>query len=257
VVDQALEYIYRTIRVLGSVLLATIIILTCVDVFMRYVFHDPVYGSNDMIQFLLAGMVFCGIAMVTFHRSHIVVTIFEPALLKMIPRTYRAITVLSNLFGIVLVAFLVIRFTDFQYQMHAETDTLFMSWGHLGVGLSILSVIGVAFGIRAMSRPRRFGSFRPYRGAIVADLKPALIELEEAQKYAWCACGLSKKQPFCDGSHKTTDMKPLLFKADRSEPRALCTCKQSNNAPYCNGTHNDIGGIPEAPKLHSDVITGE
>lgn len=30
---------------------------------------------------------------------------------------------------------------------------------------------------------------------------PIDVELKKGKSYAWCACGLSKKQPFCDGSH--------------------------------------------------------
>ena len=27
------------------------------------------------------------------------------------------------------------------------------------------------------------------------------VEVEKGKSYYWCACGQSKKQPFCDGSH--------------------------------------------------------
>ena len=37
----------------------------------------------------------------------------------------------------------------------------------------------------------------------VAARQPAAVTLEAGKKYAWCRCGESKKQPFCDGSHKT------------------------------------------------------
>lgn len=34
---------------------------------------------------------------------------------------------------------------------------------------------------------------------------PFKVELEGAAKPAWiCGCGLSSKQPYCDGSHKNT-----------------------------------------------------
>ena len=41
------------------------------------------------------------------------------------------------------------------------------------------------------------------KAPIVLDLKPG--------KYAWCACGKSSNQPFCDGSHKGSGMAPQLF----------------------------------------------
>jgi len=30
---------------------------------------------------------------------------------------------------------------------------------------------------------------------------PYKVKVEKGKTYSWCACGLSQKQPFCDGSH--------------------------------------------------------
>ena len=38
---------------------------------------------------------------------------------------------------------------------------------------------------------------------------PAGIQVEKDKNYAWCSCGLSEKQPFCDGKHKTIEGMPL------------------------------------------------
>ena len=32
---------------------------------------------------------------------------------------------------------------------------------------------------------------------------PTGVTVEKGKTYAWCTCGLSVKNPFCDGSHKT------------------------------------------------------
>jgi len=32
--------------------------------------------------------------------------------------------------------------------------------------------------------------------------KPYASEVEEGKTYYWCACGQSKNQPYCDGSHQ-------------------------------------------------------
>ena len=31
---------------------------------------------------------------------------------------------------------------------------------------------------------------------------PYKVIIEKGKTYFWCACGLSQKQPFCDGAHK-------------------------------------------------------
>ena len=47
--------------------------------------------------------------------------------------------------------------------------------------------------------------------AIIAANKPIEVALKKDQKMAWCTCGRSKDQPYCDGSHRGTDFKPLMF----------------------------------------------
>jgi len=45
---------------------------------------------------------------------------------------------------------------------------------------------------------------------------PKYVTVEQGKKYYWCACGLSKKQPFCDGSHKSAPelgLKPVEWVA--------------------------------------------
>lgn len=74
----------------------------------------------------------------------------------------------------------------------------------------------------------------------IAAKNPAKVELEAGKTYAWCACGHSQSQPFCDGSHKTTDFKPLVFKAEETKTAFLCQCKHSSNKPFCDGTHKKL-----------------
>ncbi|MCZ6786111.1 MAG: glutamate synthase-related protein [Planctomycetota bacterium] len=70
----------------------------------------------------------------------------------------------------------------------------------------------------------------------IADLKPAVLDLEPGE-YHWCACGESKSQPYCDGSHRTTSFTPVAFQVDEAAKAALCMCKHTKNPPYCDGTH--------------------
>jgi len=72
---------------------------------------------------------------------------------------------------------------------------------------------------------------------IIANNSPAAIDLEEGKPYAFCACGRSDNQPFCDGSHRGTGLGPKPFKAEKTGKAYLCQCKQSGNLPFCDGTH--------------------
>ena len=68
--------------------------------------------------------------------------------------------------------------------------------------------------------------------------KPYASEVEAGKTYYWCACGRSKNQPFCDGSHLGTDFQPVEFTAEKNETVYLCGCKKTGNAPFCDGSHN-------------------
>ena len=65
-----------------------------------------------------------------------------------------------------------------------------------------------------------------------------VVEVKKNKSYFWCSCGLSSKQPFCDGSHKNTEFNPVKFIADETKKMFFCTCKQTNNQPFCDGSHN-------------------
>ena len=76
---------------------------------------------------------------------------------------------------------------------------------------------------------------------VVAQASPFEVSLNAGAKYAWCSCGLSSSQPFCDGAHKETDdLKPIVFVAEKEETVYLCGCKQTKNGPYCDGTHSTL-----------------
>ena len=68
---------------------------------------------------------------------------------------------------------------------------------------------------------------------------PYILDMEPG-KYAWCACGLSENQPYCDGSHRTTDITPVIVEITESKKVAWCGCKNSVNAPYCDGSHKKL-----------------
>ncbi|MFL3656846.1 MAG: CDGSH iron-sulfur domain-containing protein [Opitutales bacterium] len=43
--------------------------------------------------------------------------------------------------------------------------------------------------------------------------RPTKVDLEADETYAYCACGQSANQPFCDGAHRGSGFRPHIFKA--------------------------------------------
>ncbi len=75
---------------------------------------------------------------------------------------------------------------------------------------------------------------------ICPNRKPMEVPVEGGKVYWWCTCGKSKKQPFCDGSHKGTSFVPLKYEpAPGDKTAVLCQCKRTGNKPFCDGTHTN------------------
>jgi CDGSH-type Zn-finger protein len=69
----------------------------------------------------------------------------------------------------------------------------------------------------------------PARGPYVLDMQPGV--------YAWCACGKSRKQPFCDGSHAGGPFVPVIEQITAPRRVAWCGCKRTRTKPFCDGAH--------------------
>jgi len=74
----------------------------------------------------------------------------------------------------------------------------------------------------------------------IARKGPFAIEVEAGKSYWWCACGKSRTQPFCDGSHSGSEFAPLEYKADENKTIWFCGCKHTASAPMCDGSHSKI-----------------
>ncbi|KAM6114819.1 CDGSH iron-sulfur domain-containing protein 3, mitochondrial [Phoenicopterus ruber ruber] len=76
---------------------------------------------------------------------------------------------------------------------------------------------------------------------VPAAKQPFPVELKAGKKYAWCACGHSGSQPFCDGAHKKAapGVSPLRFTPEEDATAWLCGCKRTRTPPYCDGTHKE------------------
>jgi len=74
----------------------------------------------------------------------------------------------------------------------------------------------------------------------ICQRAPYPVTVEAGKTYFWCACGESKNQPFCDGSHKGSDFAPVRFPAEKDGVVYFCGCKHSGNGALCDGSHSKI-----------------
>jgi CDGSH-type Zn-finger protein len=76
--------------------------------------------------------------------------------------------------------------------------------------------------------------------ATIAGTEPIGIAVKAGRDYWWCACGRSKNQPFCDGSHAGSPFSPVKWTAPESAEVFFCTCKQTTTQPLCSGAHEAL-----------------
>ena len=60
------------------------------------------------------------------------------------------------------------------------------------------------------------------------------IEVKQGQSYSFCACGLSKEMPICDGAHKGTGMKSHKY-----------TAAKTGKITFCHNTNDNTGEVNE------------
>lgn len=78
---------------------------------------------------------------------------------------------------------------------------------------------------------------------VIPQKFPVAVEVQKDKKYAWCSCGLSQNQPFCDGAHKsnTTELRPKIVTFDETKTVYWCCCKHTQSElGLCDGTHKTL-----------------
>lgn len=94
------------LEVVSSIVLFSLMLLTCSDVVGRYVFNNSINGTTELTELALSLIIFCQIPVVTLSASHVVVDILDRAL----PAAFiRWSGVLSNLLVAVGFYFLAVR----------------------------------------------------------------------------------------------------------------------------------------------------
>ncbi len=73
----------------------------------------------------------------------------------------------------------------------------------------------------------------------IAQKSPYVMDMK-AGKYAFCTCGESEKQPFCDGKHVTTEFTPEIVVLEEDQKVAWCGCKHTHKGAFCDGTHSKV-----------------
>lgn len=134
-VDRA---IVPALAVLAAIILLCLMLLTCVDVVGRYFLNKPVYGGFEITEMLLAGLIFCGLPLVTLRNDHVTVDLFDSITPDWV---YRLQHIFACLVGFVATVFLSWRLWVRAVSMNAAGETtaqLKLNISYLTYAMSIL-----------------------------------------------------------------------------------------------------------------------
>lgn len=76
-IDVFLRTVKRTCETLGIIVLFTMMSLTGVDVFARYLFNSPIRGAFELTEIMLALLVFLSFPVAALSNSHISVEVID------------------------------------------------------------------------------------------------------------------------------------------------------------------------------------
>lgn len=66
------------LRYFGGLLIFCLMVLTCVDVFGRYVLDRPLIVATELTEVLLSLVIYAGLPLVALRNAHVTVDLFDP-----------------------------------------------------------------------------------------------------------------------------------------------------------------------------------
>ncbi len=103
-----------------ALILACIMLLTCVDVAGRYVFSEPVPGALEVTEIMMGALIFASLPLVTLRNQQVTIDLFEPFIPKPIKH---ALQVLIQIVGSLCLAMIAWRLWVKAGQMIQQGDT--------------------------------------------------------------------------------------------------------------------------------------
>ncbi len=111
--EKTLFPIGRFLLLIGQFILVLMVMLTVVDVFLRYVFNRPILGSYELTEFMMAILVFASVGYTMAVRGHVVVDLVFTRLPKRAQALVECI--------ISLIAFILFAIVTWRNVLHART----------------------------------------------------------------------------------------------------------------------------------------
>ena len=148
----------------SSLVLFTLMAMTCVDVVGRYFFNAPLDGATELTQIMMGLIVFAILPTVCYHEEHVSVDLMD----LWVPANWinARQTILSLLMGVMMaaVSWRVWISADFMADYGDATEFLAIPYAPITYFIAVMSAIAaIAFGFNAMRYARAKGPMSPDR----------------------------------------------------------------------------------------------
>lgn len=129
--------IRRCLEVLASVALLLMLVITVIDVVGRYFFNAPLPGGVELVEIMLAMVVFAAFPLITWNEEHICVDLLDDWFPKTMVSLRQFVISLGCAFALGLVAWKVWGLGTRSLSYEEETDILAIPLGYVMYFISV------------------------------------------------------------------------------------------------------------------------
>ena len=146
---RLLNQVSRGVSILAIASLLTMMLLTVSDIFMRYVFKNPIVGSVELVEYLIVVAGFLGVAWCTFRGGHLKVGVIVDRMRPRVQAITDSITLFLGITVVPLVAWqLFVRAREAQLEGLRSyildlPDFIFLVVAGVGYALFFLALLPV------------------------------------------------------------------------------------------------------------------
>ena len=149
--ERAGQLLARLTLALGALTLLAMLVLTVVDVFGRYLLNSPVNGANELLRFMIGGVIFLSLPVVTATDEQITVDLLDHFYSDRVAALRRLVVdIISSVALIVLADWIVFR-ADRLANYGYVSDFLHLPLAPMAYFIAFMTALtGVGLGIKAV-----------------------------------------------------------------------------------------------------------
>jgi TRAP-type C4-dicarboxylate transport system permease small subunit len=152
--DRAFFLAARLLALIAGTALLIMMVLTFVDVIGRYGFHKSIFGTAELVEYLMIFTIFAGLAFVTATNDHITVTMFDGWIEHLVPNLRRWAVILFSVGCYALLTWYLLEHGYDLWVSGKRSAVLDLPLWIMPVAGGALSAVGVVLIVLATGRSR-------------------------------------------------------------------------------------------------------